>query len=219
MLPHPMEITLCDLHRKKPFLEEVRRELIERHGFRGPVHIAAADEELPAELYEQTTIIGATNAPGVLDIMRLGAGALLVDDSTPPCFELERAAWRFEMNADILFTNGGMLRSPDAIRETVFLPKDASAWADLAVIDDSASRIPGHITACVLASLISARSEELKPTLGLVETEDCARCFRALRESGFQAAELHVGTYALEGPNISRFQREYSGARKPIAAN
>jgi len=208
-LPHPAEITLCDLYRKQPFLEEVRRECVEEYGFSGHIHIAQSRESLADELYTQSLIVGATNAAGVLDITRVQPGTLIVDDSTPPCFDLEAAARRFEQDADILFTNGGMLRSPEPVHELASVPADVTELIPSALMEEFTRRTPSEITACFLASVLSARFEDLKPTLGLVDVSTAALHLREIKRLGFVAAHLHTEGYTLAEAGIEKFRGRF----------
>src|SRR5262249_61046261 len=85
-LPHPAEIRLCDVYSKRVSLLDLRRELTEELGYRGPVHVLESRGTVPPGLYESSLLVGATNVPDVLDVDPLAPGTLLVDDSSPHCF-------------------------------------------------------------------------------------------------------------------------------------
>ena len=85
-LPHPARLSLCDVYSKQEILESLRRELIDELGYRGEVRLLASRHEVPAELYEASLIVGATNVAEILDIDRLAPGTIVVDDSAPHAF-------------------------------------------------------------------------------------------------------------------------------------
>jgi amino acid adenylation domain-containing protein len=123
-LPPPAEIRLCDVYGKREALLGLRRELLGELGYRGPVHVLEARGSVPPGLYESSLLIGATNVPDILDVDRLAPGTLLVDDSSPHCFPLDRAARRLRERRDILFTEGGMLRAPRRLQQVIYLPAE-----------------------------------------------------------------------------------------------
>ena len=203
-LPHPKAITLCDLYSKRDVLESFKREIVTDFGFQGPVHIAPSQMQAPAELYEATLIVGATNVPDIVDIARVKPGVMIVDDSAPHCFDSALAIQRFERHADILFTEGGNLKSPQPIRHISYLPHTLDGSLIKYAAPDAFT-----ITGCVLSSLLSAQFTHLKPTVGLVELEASVQHYEKLHQLGFEAADLHCDTYALTGLAIQRFQRRF----------
>jgi hypothetical protein len=214
-LPHPPEIILGDLYRNLDVLEKIKHEIITDLGFQGTVRLAKSQTqtEVPPEFYETSLMIGATNVPDVLDITRVKSGTMIVDDSGPHCFNTERAIQRFEEQQDILFTEGGVLKSPQHISELRYVPKEAAQNPNLAELEVVLSRglrhNPFNITACTFSSLLSACFEELKPTVGLVEVETSLQHHEKLKQLGFQAADLHCRDYTLAEEGIRDFRRRF----------
>ncbi len=95
-LPHPARLSLCDVYSKWESLESLRRELIGELGYRGEVRLLASRREVPAELYDASLIVGATNVADILDIDRVAPGTIVVDDSAPHVFDSEAALRRFD---------------------------------------------------------------------------------------------------------------------------
>jgi len=203
-LPHPKTITLCDLYSKLDMLEQLKHEIVTELGFHGPVHIAHAQTQAPAELYTASLIIGATNVPDVLDITRVKPGTLIVDDSAPHCFNSEQAIQRFEKHGDILFTEGGTLKSPQPIRQISYLPQDLAG-----ILNKYTPRDAFTITGCVLSGLLTAQFENLKPTVGLVQSDAAMQHYEKLHQLGFEAADLHCDTYTLADAAIQHFRRRF----------
>ena len=111
-LPHPISITLCDV--KRDSLEKIRHELVHALGF-AALFGSLKRGRIPPEFYDATLIIGATNVPDILDLTRVHPGTIIADDSAPHCFALGDAVRRLREQEDILFTEGGALRSPHPI--------------------------------------------------------------------------------------------------------
>jgi amino acid adenylation domain-containing protein/thioester reductase-like protein len=213
-LPHPAEIRLCDVFGKRDVLAALVSEIREM-GYQGAVRMSEARGAVPDDVYEATLIIGATNAPDILDVDRLRAGTLIVDDSAPHCFRPDKAFRRLREQGDILFTEGGTLAAPAPIRQTVFLPPALELVARsvprdlLPVVSD-----PTQITGCIISSLLATRFEHLPPTIGLVEPATAMAHFEKLTELGFDAAPPHCESVVLEPGTIAAFRARFGG---PVA--
>lgn len=214
-LPHPAEIMLCDVYSKLDLLEEIQQELVDDLGFRGYIRIIESQGEVPPEFYNATLIIGATNVPDILDIARVKPGTMIVDDSAPHCFATEQAVKRFQEQEDILFTEGGVLRSPHPISNLIYLPRPAEQLMNAIPVDVFSKHNPFEITGCIFSSLLSSRFEALKPTVGFVDSDTCFQHFEMLGQLGFQAADLRCEGYVLAEESIRNFQHRFGGAFKP----
>jgi thioesterase domain-containing protein len=210
-LPHPAAILLADVFVKQSQLEQVRRELREDLGYRGPVHILEVQREVPSAMYQATLIVGATNVSGVLDVARLQPGTLLVDDSAPHCFSTSDAIRRFGRQGDILFTEGGVLKAPEAVLN--IRPLRKPSWSG----KRTKCRRSANITGCVLSSLLSSRFDDLAPTLGFVDDDVALRHLDRLRELRFQSAKLHCGGYTISSASVRSFRRRFSRDRLHIS--
>jgi amino acid adenylation domain-containing protein len=204
-LPHPAEISLCDVYNKRDALHELRREVVEELDYRGPVHVLEARGGVPAELYESSLLIGATNVPDILDVDQLAPGTLLVDDSSPHCFRVDRAVRRLHERQDVLFTEGGMLRAPRPLRQVLYVPADLEQIVPTIPAEAIGNYDPQHITGCVLSSLLSARQADLPPTIGLVGPQACLDHYQALERLGFRAA-LHCEGGTLDEAGVRDFR-------------
>lgn len=212
-LPHPAEIILCDLYSKHSDLEKLKKEIVTDFGFQGRISITEARAEAPPEIYKATLIIGATNVPDVLDVTRVRPGVLIVDDSGPHCFKPELAIRRFEQKGDILFTEGGALKSPDPMRELRYMPKEAADAMNFAQLQLVFSRHlrPNSLTimGCIFSSLLSARFPDLQPTVGIASLEACVEHYDRLNRLGFEAADLYCEGYILPEESIQNFRRHF----------
>ena len=209
-LPHPREIMLCDVYGKRDDLASLEREIVEQRGFRGKVQVAVSTTGVPSAIYEATLIVGATNAPDVLDIRQVPPGTIIVDDSAPHCFNPALAVERFQAQADILFTEGGVLRSPRPINQLRYWhPEWAQVMGPMRGEADAAPS-PFEITGCVLSGLLSSRFEELQPTIGLTDAQTCLQHYTALGRLGLQAAPLHCQDYVLPEALIGDFRGRFA---------
>jgi hypothetical protein len=201
-LPHPQQIMLCDVYNKLKVLETIQEELIKTLKFQGEVVVIPSQMEVPAAIYEATLIVGATNVPEVLEISRVSPGTLIIDDSAPHCFSTAGAIQRFQERADILFTEGGVLQSPQPIHQIIYATPEQDQWLDSWTFE------PLNITGCVFSSLLSARFE-LPTTLGLVEATQAQEHYRKLTALGFQGSDLHCENYQLPPHLIEQFRRRF----------
>jgi predicted amino acid dehydrogenase/acyl carrier protein len=208
-LPHPVELMLCDLYSKKEFLENIRDQLISELGFHGKIQLLFSEDGLSEEIYNTTLIVGATNVPDVLDISQVKAGTIIVDDSGPHCFKSELAIKRFQEHQDILFTEGGVLKSPQPISEVRYLPRHwEKSLKNNQQIEEFVKHNPFEITGCVFSSVLSSL-ENLNPTVGLVQLNESVKHYETLISMGFQAADLHCENYVLPDEAIEHFRKRF----------
>jgi amino acid adenylation domain-containing protein len=211
-LPHPVELMLCDLYSRQEFLQNIREQLISELGFQGQIQLLFSEVELPNEIYNASLIIGATNVPEVLDINQVKSGTLIVDDSGPHCFKSSLAVKRFQAHQDILFTEGGVLKSPQPISQLIHLPHHLEKMLKSQQFDEIIKLIkhnPFEITGCVFSSVLSA-AKNLKPLVGFVQLNDSVKHYNTLNSLGFQAADLHCEDYVLPYDAISHFRERFS---------
>jgi hypothetical protein len=162
-------------------------------------------------LYDATLIIGATNAPEVLDVGQLRPGTLIVDDSAPHCFTLPLAIERAQRQRDILYTEGGVLRAPEPLRQVRYVPRLLEDTLDQTLLRSFEPSDPHEITGCILSSILSARIEHLTPTIGLVDAKRALDDYRALEDLGFEAGALRCEAHVLANEYVSAFKTRFGG--------
>lgn len=212
-LPHPRRLLLCDVASKDAYLTQLKQEVIETFNFKGEIEIVHAQSTMPDEIYESTLIVGATNVGNVLDVSKLRPGTMLLDDSAPHCFSPSLAIERFEQHADILFTEAGMLRSPEPITRTVY---HAPEWADKMDLDTHRrlSQIaPQHVWGCAFSSLLTAQFD-LPTTIGMLQQEHIAKHYETLSYNKFDGGDLQVDDYLLPDSLIIEFRRRFGSNRE-----
>ncbi len=208
-LPHPQEIMLCDLYSNRELLEHIKDKMVNDYGFQGVITIVESRVKVPKDIYQATFMIGATNAPNVIDVDNLRPGTILVDDSAPHCFAPKLAVKRFSDDQDILFTEGGVLKSPEAITKLVYWPHKVKKLLGTDAVQSFFNSDPSEITGCIFSSLLCAKYNQLKPTIGLVEIENAFEHYKVLNELNFQAADLHCEGYVLEEELVNRFHNRF----------
>jgi hypothetical protein len=211
VLPHPQELHLCDPYRSAQFFVELEEMLRRDHHYDGAIRTNGSDRLGPETFYDASVIVGATNVENVIDVARLAPGTLVVDDSWPHCMNGPAAFTRFMAQKDILYTEGGFVRSPMRMPRISHVPSNAGVPAELSQIFFS-SVDPHDITACILSALLSVRKPELTPTVGLISPATARQHWTALAELGFKAAELNYEGNALPPEAVTAFRRRFGKA-------
>ncbi|MBY0527973.1 MAG: SDR family NAD(P)-dependent oxidoreductase, partial [Gemmataceae bacterium] len=215
VLPHPRELVLCDVFAKERAWQDFAEVIRAEHGYRGPIRLASSREGAPAEVYAASTILTAVSVPNVLDVDRLQPGTLLLDDSYPPAFRLEEAVKRLETDADVFFSNAGMLRLSAPLRETLLVPAGAEgllAHFGVATFREEGLRDPYELTACVLSSALTGRADGTFPaTLGLADVRDLVAHYRELPVLDIGPARPQCDKYFVPKEAIERFRQRFGG--------
>jgi amino acid adenylation domain-containing protein len=209
VLQHPHEITLCDIYGKTNQLEELKNEIIISYGFQGKVHIKTSYAQVPTDFYDSTLIVGATSVENILRVEDIKPGTIIVDDSAPHCFDTEQAITRFEKTKDIIFTEGGILRTPNIISELRYLPNpvnNKNPFAHLTQYRNSDYEIMG----CILSSVLCSTMEEVNPIIGMPSINEIMTQFLLLKQLGYKGSELCCKDYSLTKENVSDFIKAYS---------
>ncbi len=209
-LPHPEQITLCDLYGSANTKQA--ESIVGKSGFQGTMRSVVSHPRVPSEFYDSTLIIGATNVAEVLDVHQLNPGTMIVDDSAPHCYCVPEAVRRLEDEHDVLFTDGGVLRSPQPIPLLRHLPRVRESLLPPAALRKLLRHEPRQITGCVLSSLLTARFEGINPTLGLVTSDESVEHYLQLGRLGFDAADLHSVEYTVAEEWIQLFRNRFGGS-------
>ncbi len=216
-LPHPAELSLCDLQSKEDDLLALRREIVEDLGYQGNVHVIMARRETPDALYRAKVIVGATNVPEVLDIDKVAEGTILVDDSAPHCFRTAEALRRFQVQNDLLVTDGDLLVAPEPLPICLHFPRGVDVGLREEYVASFSNFNPRAITGCILSSLLSAQFADLPPTLGLIDSPSALRHYETLSRLGFRSAPLHMNDTLLDERSIKLFRTRFGNTR-PISS-
>ena len=201
-LPHPRTIILCDTYQKLSYMENVKNRLIQEFKFKGNIKLLESKTGVPEEFYKTTLIVGTINVPNILEIAKVRPGTLIIGDFPPHCFNKEDAIKRCKEQGDILFTEGDVLKSPESIFTTYYLPDDI----ELSAIEKNISEFYNNtITGCVFSSLLSTIYKDIGLTIGEVDLNDCVQHYQRLINSGFESAELHCEDFILDNKIIRSF--------------
>jgi hypothetical protein len=116
---------------------------------------------------------------------------------------------RFEAHEDILFTEGGVLRLPEPFQRTLYLPQRVQEQMGATALEAISKYNPFHIGGCVLSGLLTARYENLGPTLGIVDDATCKSHYQQLEHLGCRAAELQCNGYTLPEESVRSFRKRF----------
>jgi hypothetical protein len=169
---------------------------------------------LPAELYEASVLIGATNVAEIVDVERLAPGSIVVDDSAPHAFNSEAALRRFHERGDVLVTEGGVLLAPEPLPVCFYVPDVLQTWLKAGLVSLIARGNPWNITGCTLSGLLSAKFEHLAPTIGLVSRQTARDHYETLAALGFKGSGLQLDDSPLDARIIRDFRLRF-GNRHP----
>ncbi len=204
LYPKIKKITLCDRYQKRDYLENVKQNL-QKH-FDGKINILySGTEKALKKFYDATLIIGATNAPDIIDINLLKPGTLIIDDSGPHCFSKAKAISRLTENSDILFTEGGVIHSNSPMKKYIYLPE----YINESITNDFYQHfISKHeITGCILSSLLTVKFKELSPTIGAISCKESLKHYQILKNHDYKGAILHCDDFIIPQPKIESFRK------------
>lgn len=206
-LTHPKKIILCDIYKKNEYLQDLKAELINDYGFKGKIEILESKTKAPKEFYEADVIVGATNVTNVLDVNELAPGTIIVDDTSPHCFDVISAVSRFEKQKDILFSEGGVLNTPFPLKETIYIPSAIESEVSSKLLDKNYD--PHNIMGCIFSSLLTSKYEEIKLNIGEVNVDDSYNNYKVYKEIGFRGSMPHCGDYILDSEIINKFRDQF----------
>jgi predicted amino acid dehydrogenase len=202
---HPRRLILCDVPARRAALARLADGIRTEFGYGGGIEIAAAPGVVPDEVYGSRFIIGATNVPGVLEIERLAPGTIVIDDSFPHCFDVDKAIDRARSRGDVLPVEGGLVSPPEAIEWTATLPANLAAVLGLhhaaGLLPDSSA-----ITGCILSSLLS-QAHGAPATTGPVGVTACRDHWQALKRMDIGAAPLRCGRWKPSDAYLDHFRK------------
>jgi amino acid adenylation domain-containing protein len=205
----PTSLTLCDVPAHHERLEQLAHEARNKLGFKGDIRIVTSNGSAPEEVYQSRFIVGATSMRGVLDVERLLAGTIVVDDSFPHCFNPADAADRMTSHGDVLLVNGGLVSPPGSMKWDVALPR---GWAAMGIKNGPPETglmfAANEITGCILSSLLTS-SRGAPPTTGPVTVERCREHLQLLQALGVRAV-LRCGGWSPNETYLSRFRSRYA---------
>ncbi|MFI0816177.1 amino acid adenylation domain-containing protein [Streptomyces sp. NPDC021098] len=183
----PARLVLCDVAGSAPRLRALAAEL-RGSGPAGAVEVAESAPALPEAVYEADLIVTAVSGgTDILDVDRLRAGTVVVDDSFPHCFDTARALDRMRRRGDVLTVGGGLLAVGDTERHIAddLSPAAASGYAEQ-------SWLPGTVASCRLESLLHTAVPGLPLVHGLVDAAHARAYWEAVEAAGVGAAPLHL---------------------------
>lgn len=196
----PRSLAIFDLRQRQPHLIAPLADFAARTGVT-PAAWFSEEGVLPDAAYHCNCLIGASSSAELIDVSRLRAGTILVDDSFPPIVDPRQAWERMRSAHDVMLVSGGTLALASAERRLAF-DHVAAEWVQRLLFAWPADRIPG----CRLESLLLARRPDLPSVLGLVQPEVAARYWRVVGEIGLATPPLHLGHERIPQRVIARLR-------------
>ena len=212
LYPNINKITICDIEARGNHLNEIKKNL--KHHNREVSIVFSKGNRLPDALYQSTLIIGATNVPNLIDIYKLNPGTMIIDDSGPHCFSKEHAINRLSKYGDIIFSEGGILQSKDAITRITYVPP----YITSSILNENYQYFIGEneITGCILSSLLTGKYSSLSPTVGRFTYEESLKHYNVLQKGGYKGANLHCDNYAISKDKLNKFKKCFGKPLKSI---
>ncbi|MFK3978774.1 hypothetical protein ACI2K4_00195 [Micromonospora sp. NPDC050397] len=205
LLGLPGSLVLADLVAKQNETMRFAEELRARHpGLE--VSFADATRRPDSPLYRATFIIGCTSTPYVLQVEDLRPGAIVVDDSVPHCFNVERAFSRVAESADLVLANGGTLRFASEFDSHAFAPRllhSRLGW-------DAGTRQVSDITSCTLSPLLMTHEPDLPATIGQgASAADVLANYRGLDRFSITAPPIRCAGRSPSPAYLTRFAERF----------
>lgn len=194
----PKKLILCDVESCNQMLKNLKKELTNQCKFNIEISLTNG-KELGKEVYASDIIVGCTNKANILDIEKLKPTCVVLDDSIPHCFDVEKAKNKMKVSQNI-FSEAGMLKQLDPINEFRYAPKE------LIEIKDQLpgliwKRSPYEITSCILSAYLTS-IHNATATIGISDQDNALHHLKILKENNFCAAD-----YRLEGHLVSEIKQ------------
>jgi predicted amino acid dehydrogenase len=192
----PRRLLLCDVAGRARHVAEIAAELTADCQ---SVDVCHSGASLPLEVYDADLVIAATSTDRwILEVDRLRAGTVVVDDSFPHCFDAAAAIRRMQRQGDVLVVGGGLLGCAPSEQEPaadLVLP----AGAEQAL----RSRLRDTIASCQIESLLHVGRPDLPLVHGLVDRPLALAYWEALAD--VPAAPLHLLQHVVSPESLMRF--------------
>eukprot|EP00003_Mantamonas_plastica_P015640 TRINITY_DN2640_c0_g1_i2.p1 TRINITY_DN2640_c0_g1~~TRINITY_DN2640_c0_g1_i2.p1 ORF type:complete len:468 (+),score=152.50 TRINITY_DN2640_c0_g1_i2:1266-2669(+) len=215
VLPHPKTLILVDVQAKKQHLDDLKIQLVQEYGFKGDITIElVTGPVVPEGTYAGTLFVGATSQPDVVEVDKLPAGALIVDDSHPHCFNMDQALERMESVGDIFFTEAGKLLADSQMHDYQIVPDlDATGnkrhimqFTYMQEYIKTVAMNPNERWGCIFSSLLSAKfPDDFPPTTGIVDVHTAEHVYRNLEKHGLVASEFQCEKHYFGEQEMARF--------------
>lgn len=188
----PKEIFISDTLALKPQLNSIKSKYSNTHS----ITVCIAEEDSQKRIYDADIIIGATNTPDSIDITQLKPGAIILDDSSPHCFDTSKALNRIKTQKDIIACEAGMIETPYTISEH-HTSKETLGFIYNVLPGIFTNRSQNEMTSCILSGLLSSYGE-LPLTVGPVKVSDSLQNISFLKENNYSVSKLKLDGNPLE---------------------
>lgn len=192
-------LTLCEVPSMAARAEATAAELTAAGQDRVEVAVSDSHRSVHRSAYDASLLIGAASSADVLDVDALRPSTVIVDDSAPHLFDVDRAVARVR-RGELTVTEGGMLRWPSPVAEVRWFPSDpllAGLLASLRGYRGDAHSVMG----CLTAGLLTAADDRTDPreTAGPPGLELSRATYERLARLGLRGTEPMVEDIPLPG--------------------
>lgn len=188
--PRPKHLTLVDVPSRKAHVTQCAEQLRQHYGQSVDVELTQGDGQLQPDTacYRSRYLISAVSTPYIVDIDRLPAGAVLIDDSQPYCWSREDAWKRVNEKRDILPCEAGLIDVG---------PLGYRAHFPFGFADENAEGGSQTAWCCLTEGLLKALEPSLPATLGEPSMDSLHQYHEVFKRFGLRAAELQCGSRPL----------------------
>lgn len=221
-MPHPKKIFLCDIYKKLNMLEDIKKTIKKKYKYKGVVDILSSNRTPPQDFYNATTIIGATSVPDILLIDKVKPGTIIIDDSGPPCFDLNLAVERMNQSNDIIFIEAGPLKLPNKVKKYAVRYDNPLEIVNvcntvMGMNDNNVANINSNqdiIMGCVFSGLLVSKYEQAKPNLGLIDYHEVEIYLELIKNLNIEGIGLRFKDHVFDEGKIKKFLSNYKASRK-----
>jgi hypothetical protein len=156
-------------------------------------------------------IVCAAESKTLLDVAMLRSGAIVVDASTPRCFDTEAAVRRTWDRGDVLFTEGGLLQASAPFVKIAFVPDVATQFRDNLV--GRFTRRGAQITTAGALAALFAAADGVGEKSGDAARVDAKRYWTRLRELDFTAAAPQLEDQSTPASIVAAFRERFGAGQ------
>jgi len=191
-IPHPEKIILCDIYGAEKRIKEIEIFLKKELFFNGIIETKISSKNISDSIYEADIMICAVSSSNILDIDKLKQNCIVIDDSFPHCFDINKAIKRMEISKDIFVIGGGLLDIGNFER-TIYLPLENELLKEYL----TKNIISKCIASCQLESLLMVKNPQLNITTGLVDYNQVLEYISVINDLEIKSSTFHLGNYLL----------------------
>ena len=210
LYPKIKKICLFDIEKRKDRIKQFICNVGRK--FKGEIDYYNFSCQLPMEFYKATLIIYNINIPEIINVNLLKPGTMLVGVSEPKCFSYSKAIERVIKKGDIMFSEGGFVRSSTEIKRYVSISELYKTNTATSNVNSAYPQIfsKNDITGCIFSSILIAKNN-LKPIIGNnIELSEIIKHYNILKENNYSGSSFKIDDYLIPEHIIHQFNKCFS---------